>query len=83
MREYLPELERRSKWLAVTRNLRIGDLVLVLGENTPRSLWPLGLVLSVSPSKDGLVRSVEVKTKSTVLKRPIHKLVLLEGEGIL
>ena len=80
LREYLPELDKRTRWLTVTRNFQVGDLVLVLCENTPRSLWPLGLVVSVSTSDDGLVRSVEVKTKSTVLRRPINKLVFLEGQ---
>ena len=54
--------------------------MLLIDENTPRSLWPLGLVVSVNTGRDNfLLRSVRVKTRSTELVRPITKLVLLEG----
>lgn len=79
LREYLPELQRRQKWVQVKRNVQLGDLVLISQESTPRGLWPIGLVVSVNKSKDGLVRSVQVQTKSTKLVRPITKVVLLEG----
>ena len=80
LREYLPELQRRHKWVDKSKNLKVNDLVLLCDENTPRGLWPLGIVVDVMHSRDGLVRSVKVKTKSTVLVRPITKVVLLEGE---
>jgi hypothetical protein len=32
---YLPELQRRHKWVDQQRNLQIGDIVLIMGENTP------------------------------------------------
>ena len=35
-REYLPELQRRQKWMKDTSNYRIGDLVLVIDEQLPR-----------------------------------------------
>ena len=79
VREYLPVLQSRQKWLKPQRNVKKGDLVLVVSENTPRSLWPLGLVEDVKYSRDNLVRSVRVRTKSTVFVRPITKVVLLEG----
>ena len=81
LNEYLPELQRRQKWQNQTRNLQIGDVVLIVGENTPRSVWPLALVVKVHESKDGLVRSADVRTRTTVLTRPITKLVLLEGSN--
>lgn len=79
LREYLPELQRRNKWMLQTRNLARGDLVLICDENTPRGLWPLGLVTEINIGRDGLVRSATVRTKSTHLVRPATKLVLLEG----
>ena len=47
-REYLTKLQKRFKWLFRRNNLSIGDLVLLLDENTPCSLWPLGLVIGAS-----------------------------------
>ncbi|XP_014670064.1 PREDICTED: uncharacterized protein LOC106811056 [Priapulus caudatus] len=77
--EYLPLLQERQKWLVPTRNLAIGDIVLVADNNVPRCSWPLGRVLDVFPGNDGRVRSVSVKTNSVnPLTRPVDKLVLLE-----
>ena len=76
--QYLPELQRRQRWQDTKSNVKVGDLVLLLDENNPRRLWPLGLVVDVREVRDGLVRSVRVKTKSTELVRPISKLVSLE-----
>ena len=79
-KEYLPELQRRSKWKDKQENFKIGDLVMIVGENTPRNLWPLGIVSAAETGKDGLVRTVTVKTRSTVLTRPVTKVVKLEGD---
>ena len=68
---YLPELQRRSKWFDVTNNLAIGDLVMLMDEMTPRSLWPLALVSGVTSGRDGLIRSVKVKTRTSEFVRPI------------
>ena len=79
-REYLPALQERKKWISTTQNFAVSDVVLVLDENLPRCSWPIGRVLEVFQSQaDGLVRSVRVKTKTSVLMRPIDKIVLLEG----
>lgn len=78
-KEYLPLLQKVNKWHNVQVNLKVNDLVLVVDECTPRGLWPMGIVTQVKTSKDGLVRTVHVRTKSTVLVRPISKIVLLEG----
>ena len=39
----------------------------------------MAVVLEVHRGRDQLVRSAKVRTKSTVMVRPITKLVLLEG----
>ena len=78
IREYLPALQERQKWLHPRRNLSVGDIVLLVDEQTPRNLWPMGRVSETFPGRDGLVRSVRVKTRSTSFIRPIDKLCLLE-----
>ena len=79
VKEYLPCLQSRNKWQDVSANLKEGDLVLVVDENTPRGLWPLGLIIGVHFGRDGLVRSVRVRTNATTLVRPVTKIILLEG----
>ena len=79
IREYLPELQVRSKWHRQKENLRIGDFVLLVGEDTPRTLWPKGIISEVFTGSDGLVRSARVRTRSRSFIRPVSKIVLLEG----
>ena len=78
-REYLPILQMRQKWQAVKRNFTIDDIVLVMDESLPRGYWPLARVTEVTKGRDGLVRSVKVKTSKSELFRPIDKLCLLEA----
>ena len=81
-REYLPSLQQHQKWNKSQRNLAVNDIVLLLDENTPCSIWPLGRVIEVySNRRDGLVRSAKVKTRSTELMRPVDKIILLESSG--
>ncbi|XP_071085478.1 uncharacterized protein [Haliotis cracherodii] len=79
LKEYLPGLQLRQKWLQSTVNLKVGDIVLLVNENSPRCVWPLARITNVFPGNDGLVRSIEVKTKDSVLIRPISKVCLLES----
>ena len=81
-KEYIPALQERQKWQKLRRNAEIGDLVLLVDECLPRGQWRMGRVVRVVHGRDGLVRTVEVKTgASTSLVRPIQKLCLLEESG--
>ena len=44
LKEYLPTLIARKKWHKVTRNVAVGDVVLLVSEDAPRGYWPLGVV---------------------------------------
>ena len=79
VREYLPLLQKVNKWHKTHDNLKVGDLVMIADENTPRGLWPLAIVTDVRKGRDGLVRTVHVRTKSSQLVRPVTKIILLEG----
>ena len=76
-REYLPTLQPRSKWNSPKRNLAVGDVVLLKDDNCPRSVWPMGRVISAESDKKGLVRTVHLKTQTSQLRRPVDKVVLL------
>jgi transposase InsO family protein len=75
-KEYLPLLQSRQTWLKEKRNVKEGDLVLLV-ENGPRNYWNLGRVLEVQKDKHDIVRVVKVKTVSNILTRPITKLCLV------
>jgi hypothetical protein len=80
IREYLPMLQKRGKWRLKERQMKVGDLVLMVDYETPRGKWKLGRVEEVYPGKDGVVRNVLLKTQHGQYKRSVQKLcVLLEA----
>ena len=59
-----------------------GDIVLLCAKDSPRNQWPMAIITKVYPSKDKLVRKVQVATTSSDGKRrfydrPIRELILL------
>ncbi|XP_068234252.1 uncharacterized protein [Palaemon carinicauda] len=76
-KEYLRTLQTRQKWNEPRRNLIVGDVVLVKSDIEPRNHWPMGRVIEVYPDDKGTIRSAKIKTLSSVIVRPIQKLVLL------
>lgn len=75
--EYLSTLINRPKWRQEKDNLKEGDLVVVRDENIAPMKWKMARVQEVLPGKDGLIRSVVIRTADGVYKRPITKLGLL------
>jgi len=79
--EYLPSLQTRPKWKTESRNLKIGDIVLLKDSECVRNQWPLGIIEKVYTSDDEKVRKISVKIsrhgKSTTFVRPVTEVVLL------
>ena len=61
-RDYLKTLQVRRKWQRRTRNVVVGDVVIVK-ENSPRNSWPMGIVTDTKFNSDGLVRSTTIRLK--------------------
>ena len=72
------------------RNVSVDDVVIVIDDNSARNEWRMGRVVEVFTSDYGLVRSVKIQlasneldgngkrmTEPTILKRPVHKLIML------
>ncbi|XP_041460999.1 uncharacterized protein LOC121412159 [Lytechinus variegatus] len=89
-KEFLCQLQSRQKWTKPHRIMKIGDVVIIKDDNTPRNVWPLGRIVELYQSKDDYIRKVRVMVGDrkldnvgkrsnpvTYLDRPIHKLVLL------
>lgn len=70
---YLPLLQKRQKWFHPQKNLSPGDIVLIM-DNTPRNAWAMGRIGDVKKDKNDCVRVVKLKTKSSILMRPVNKL---------
>ena len=76
--EYLPQLTIRQKWLEEKPPLGVGDIVLMSEDNVKRGNWPLAVVEEIHKGKDGLIRTVTIRTKSGRRRRSVQKLYLLE-----
>ncbi|XP_038116954.1 uncharacterized protein LOC119769127 [Culex quinquefasciatus] len=80
VREYLPTIARRTKWLEESKPLELGDLVIVVEEKI-RNGWIRGRVVEVCPGRDGRVRDAVVQTADGFLRRPVAKLARLDLNG--
>ena len=81
IKEYLPTLQLRQKWLNKCPNFSPGDIVLVTSENTTRRCWPMGIIELCHMDNDGLVRTADVRMVNKIVTRDIRKLCLLEKTG--
>jgi len=78
--EYLAELGRFTKWHHLSRNIKIGDLVVIREDSPISTKWPLARVVKVHPGKDNLVCVATVKTATGTYTRPATKLAFSSDE---
>ena len=84
--EYLTLINRFTKWHHPSRNLSVGDIVILQEDHLVPTKWPLGKVVEIHPGKDKLVRVATVKTVDGKYKRPVTRLAILlpaDSESIL
>ncbi|VDP95191.1 unnamed protein product [Echinostoma caproni] len=62
VREYLPTLQARQKWILRERSFRVGYIVLLADGRLQRDEWLMAVAKECLPDKDGLIRTVKVKT---------------------
>uniref|UniRef100_A0A5S6Q5V3 Integrase catalytic domain-containing protein n=1 Tax=Trichuris muris TaxID=70415 RepID=A0A5S6Q5V3_TRIMR len=79
LKDYLPTLQRRSKWTKETPNLKIDDVVVIVDPQLPRGQWPLGRITDVVKGRDGRVRIATVKTRHRSYVRPVSRLAVIES----
>ena len=77
--DYLLAQNIRKKWHTPTHNDLLNKVVLIQEDNLCRNEWKMGRIIETVKSKDGLIRTVVVKTSTSTLKRPIQRIALLEN----
>lgn len=75
--EYIKGMITRTRWTKERPNIKVNDLVVIKEDNLVPSEWCTGRITQVFPTKDGLVRTVQVRTKTGYYLRPITKLAIL------
>jgi len=54
--QYLHSLQTRQKWNSHTSNPKPGDIVLMMDNNNPPLSWKIGIIKTLHPGNDGVVR---------------------------
>ena len=75
--EYISSLRHYTQWHHPTRNVQVGDVIILPEDNMVPTKWPLAKVIQTHTGKDGLVRVVTIKTATGTYKRPVTKIALL------
>lgn len=73
-RDYLCQLQHRTKWKVGGTNINLDTLVLLKEDNTPPCHWKLGRVIQLYPGTGGAIRVVKVKCAQGIFNRPVNKL---------
>lgn len=73
-KEYICELQQRSKWRTGSQGLNINDLVLIQEDHVPPLCWRLGRVVRLFPGPDGIIRVADLKTTKGCVRRPLVRL---------
>lgn len=76
-KEYLSELQQRTKWRSNSATLNIGDMVLLAEDNAPPMSWRLGRILKLYPGADGISRVADIDTIRGCVRRPFTRLCKL------
>lgn len=78
LKEYLPQLQKRTKNFTRTSEFKVGQVVLMCEENAPPQYWPLAIIESVTLGKDNLVRVVHLRTsQGKTFTRAVSKISTL------
>ncbi|XP_062704050.1 uncharacterized protein LOC134286454 [Aedes albopictus] len=77
LKEYLPLINRRTKWFEDKEPIQLNDLVFLV-DGKHRKNWIRGIVEDVIPGPDGRVRQVIVRTGQGSYRRAVANLAVLE-----
>ena len=58
--------------------LKVGEVVIIRGDEKNRNLWKLGIVQEFIKGKDGIVRGAKLRAGKSYLERPVQHLYPLE-----
>lgn len=80
-KEYVSEMQQRTKWRKNQDQVSEGTLVIVKEDNLPPMRWKMGRIVSLHPGKDGIARVASIQTSTGVIKRAFQKICPLPIES--
>ncbi|GFW38925.1 integrase catalytic domain-containing protein [Trichonephila clavipes] len=80
-KEYLGLLIQNKNKKGPLSEVRLGEIVLIGDDIKKRMHWPLAKVIRLIPGKDGKIRTVELKTRTGTMLRPIQRVYPLEMQS--
>ena len=75
--EYLSSLQRFAKWHRKSKNLTVGDVVILREDGMVPAKWPIARITKTHAGRDGIVRVVTIKTSTGTYTRPVTKIAPL------
>jgi Family of unknown function (DUF5641) len=78
VKEYLPELTKRTKWHDRVEPLKVGDLVLIIDPRFKRNEYKRGRIVDSKETRSGQNREFKVLCGDTIYTRPAVKLAKLD-----
>ena len=85
---YVPTLVPQPKWFVTDKNVSIGDVVIFTkSEKEFENIYQYGIIVSVHPSKDNLIRSVDIEYQNhkenvkRQTKRGVREIVVIHPIG--
>lgn len=76
-KEFLAELQQRSKWQVDKEGLNINDIVVIKETNVPPMKWRLGRILKLYPGADNVTRVADISTGRGTIRRAVRRLCVL------
>ncbi|XP_059049915.1 uncharacterized protein LOC131844935 [Achroia grisella] len=73
-REYVSELQQRTKWKTQQKDIKLDALVILKDDNLPPLKWRLGRIKQVYPGADGVSRVADIYTAAGVTRRAFSKI---------
>ena len=78
--EYLKSLRERHnlKHKSKEMNIKVGDVVIIKGDEKNRAQWYTGIVVELLKGRDGVIRAAKLRAGKSYLERAVQQLYPLE-----
>lgn len=79
-KEYVSEMQIRTKWKTRQADLKPDVLVLIKEDNSAPLKWRLGCIINTVPGNDGVSRVADIRTSAGIIRRSFAKICPLWEE---